>query len=108
VVSTTSMSKAEVRVGSPSGPRRPRPRRRRSPRPCRPRARSGHDSPPRASPRRADVDVADVEEAGRDLLDTRGEDRDYARSDLKPARSSSVNSWGYSQAAKCPPRSSLL
>ena len=30
----------------------------------------------------AGVGVADVEEAGRDLLDTRGEDRDHLRSDL--------------------------
>ena len=32
----------------------------------------------------------------------------YPRSDLKPARTSSENSCGCSQAAKCPPFSSLL
>jgi hypothetical protein len=32
----------------------------------------------------------------------------YARSDLKPTRSSSVSSFGCSHAAKCPPFSSLL
>jgi len=32
----------------------------------------------------------------------------YLRSDLKAARSSSAKSWGCSQAAKCPPRSTLL
>jgi hypothetical protein len=30
------------------------------------------------------------------------------RRDLKPERTSSANSFGYSQAAKCPPLSSLL
>jgi hypothetical protein len=34
--------------------------------------------------------------------------RPYVRSDLKPARISSEKSFGCSQAAKCPPLSSLL
>jgi hypothetical protein len=34
--------------------------------------------------------------------------RTYVRSDLKPARTSSEKSCGCSQAAKCPPLSSLL
>jgi len=44
------------------------------------------------------------EPAGRSKVST----CDYMRSDLNPARSSSTNSSGCSQAAKCPPLSSLL
>jgi len=57
---------------------------------------------------RADVHVADVEDAGRDLLDGRRQCRVHVRSDLKAARSSSVKSPGCSQAAKWPPRSTSL
>jgi hypothetical protein len=34
---------------------------------------------------RADIDVADVQEAGRDLVDPRGEDLDHVRSDRNVA-----------------------
>ena len=55
-----------------------------------------------------DVGVSDVQHAGLDLLDTRRDDLAHVRSDLNAARSSSTNSWGCSQAAKWPPRSTSL
>ena len=55
-----------------------------------------------------DVGVSDVEDAGRDLVDGRCQCRAHLRSDLKAVRSSSVKSWGCSQAAKWPPRSTRL